>query len=91
MEDVVKAVPESKTYLTAEELDNDEFEVFFVQHPEEMSVQEIEEAFEKKKGGKRADILLTRIDESPVYPVAFNNDGLYINRKIDDYYVATRQ
>lgn len=83
MSDTIKAVPAGEPSITLDDISNGDYELLFVQHPEDMGIKQIEHAL--KQQGR--SIGLTEVG-SKAYPVAIDNGDLCISRPADHYFVA---
>lgn len=80
----------SDVILTAEELCDPDNEIIFVQHGKNIDQEKVTTELQRYLNNKHGKtITLTQIDGAPVYPVAFGESDLLINKKFDKYMVAT--
>jgi hypothetical protein len=86
----VQVIPVGDSYVTRAELDDENSEFIFVQHAETVPQEQVETAL-KRFLRKKADrtLSITEISgQAPVYPVAFDEGGLKLSRKVDRYLFA---
>jgi hypothetical protein len=83
-------LPADSVFLSAEQLDDDELELIFVQHDEAIDPTLVADALKRyTRGQSGAELGLTAVEgQTPLYPIAFDGTGFRISRPVDQYFVA---
>jgi hypothetical protein len=86
----VRVVPKQESFLTAEELEDEENEFVFVQHGVDLNRDLLEQSVRRYLEGRRPHRCeLTEIElQNAVYPVAFDGNGFLVSRPVDRYLFA---
>lgn len=80
-------VPQDQNYLPADVANNESYEIIFIQHGPQITTEQVVEAY---SNGKGENISITPLEEpASIYPVSFENGELHVNRKVDQYLIAT--
>lgn len=83
--------PESEQFLSADQLNDPDVKLIFVQHGPKISTNQAIEAYTKSlEKSTTSKITITRLPaQTPVYPVSFGDNKLHVSRKVDQFIIAT--
>jgi hypothetical protein len=85
-----RLVPAQEQFLTADELEDEDSELVFVQHAAEVDRERLAVDVGRYFAGKRQKCFcLTEIEpQNAVYPVGFDGNGLRVSRPLTRYLFA---
>ncbi|EAX97762.1 hypothetical protein TVAG_080220 [Trichomonas vaginalis G3] len=86
----INIVPSNNAqFLTAEELNDPNNEIIFVQHSKDVDIEKIQAELNRMQEHKRGkEVAVTEIPGANCYPLAFDDGTLVLTKKVDHYYVA---